>query len=263
MSALKIPKHNRMRGYRTVYKISNYLISNALKGLKDELEKLYQPKECVGGFVAGRNIAYNAKFHLNKNVVVNLDIKDFFESITNPTVVRMFKSLGFQEEMAQILADVVTYKGVLVAGFNTSPIIANMVCIEMDDELLYLCKQNNIDYTRYADDLSFSGEQVDISEGILGIIVKHGFILNEDKTRIYRRGRSQYVTGLTVADKTIPRIPRSMKKSLRAAVYYIKECGLASHIEHKYGEDCTNQSIRDALCRREASRVMGWIHYVN
>lgn len=263
VSTFKIPKRNRSNGFRTVYRVNNYLILNVLKCLKLELSKLYQPKEYVGGFVAGRNIAYNAKFHLNKNVVANLDIKNFFESIPFLTVVKAFEQLGFIEKVATILANIVTYNKVLVAGFNTSPIIANIVCIEMDAEIASLCKSRNVDYTRYADDLSFSGDQIDFLDKIIEIIHKYGFSINDNKTRIYKRGRSQYVTGLTVADKTIPRVPRKIKKSLRAAVHYIKSYGLSSHIEYKYEVDCKNSYLRDTLCRKEASRIMGWLHYIN
>lgn len=263
ISKFRIPKKNRQYGYRIVYKVNSCLISNVLKCLKLELSKLYHPNGCVGGFVSGRNIAYNAKFHLNKNVVLNIDIKNFFESISYLNIVKTFENLGFIKNIAEILADIVTYKRVLVAGFNTSPLLANLVCIDLDNEILSLCQRHNVSYTRYADDLSFSGEKLDFFEEIVQIISKYGFSINEDKTRLYKRGRSQYVTGLTVADKTMPRIPRKIKKSLRADLYYIKIYGLISHIEYKYEVNLNNESLSDSACTKEAARIMGWIHYIN
>lgn len=260
----KIRKRNPKNGYREVYKAQNYLLCNTLKCLKFKLSKLYEPLECVGGFISGRNIAYNAKFHLNKKVVVNLDIKNFFESIPFERIIEAFKSLGFHNNMATILADIVTYNKILVAGFNTSPIIANIVCSQMDKELSAICKDRNINYTRYADDLSFSSEDNIELDTLEKIITKYGFTLNTEKTRTYKRGRSQYVTGLTVADKTMPRIPRRVKKNLRAAIHYIQIYGLSSHIEHKYGINCKSQRIiNDYYCRKEAAEIFGWIHYIN
>lgn len=260
----KIPKKNPKNGYREVYKAEDYLLCNTPKCLKFELSKLYEPLECVGGFIPGRNIAYNAKFHLNKNVVINLDIKNFFESIPFERVIEAFELLGFHNNIATLLADIVTYNKILVAGFNTSPIIANIVCSKMDKELSAICKDRNINYTRYADDLSFSSMDNIESDTLEKIITKYGFTLNTEKTRIYKRGRSQYVTGLTVADKTMPRIPRRIKKNLRAAIYYIRIYGLSSHIEHKYGISSKSQRIRnDSFCRKEAAEILGWIHYIN
>lgn len=263
ISIYRIPKKNRLKGYRVVYRVNNYIISDALKCLKFELSKLYHADEWVGGFVAGRNIAYNAKFHLNKNFVLNLDITNFFESIPHKTVVSAFEKLGFINKIAIVLADIVTYNEVLVAGFNTSPIIANIVCKEMDDDIISLCMKNNISYSRYADDLSFSGDKIEIFEEITEIIQKYGFSINEAKTRIYKRGQSQYVTGLTVADKTIPRVPRKIKKSLRAAIHYSKTYGLLSHVEHVHGTYLQNSYMSDTFCKKEAARIMGMIHYIN
>ena len=259
----EIPKRNPRNGHREVYQAVDYLLCNTLICLKFKLSKLYEPVECVGVFIAGRNIAYNAKFHLNKKVIINLDIKNFFESIPFESIIEAFESLGFHNNMATILADIVTYNKILVAGFNTSPIIANIVCSKMDKELSAICKDRNINYTRYADDLSFSSEDNIELDPLEEIITKYGFTLNTEKTRTYKRGRSQYVTGLTVADKTKPRIPRRIKKNLRAAIHYIRIYGLSSHIEHKYDINCTNPRVLDDFCRKEAAKILGWIHYIN
>lgn len=129
---------------------------------------------------------------------------------------RAFESLGFSHEYATKLSKIVTYRDVLVAGFPTSPIIANIICQELDLRLIKLSKNNEINYSRYADDLSFSGEQIDIIEHITDLIHKWGFNLNNDKTKVYKRGQSQYVTGLSVADNKYPRVPK--KKSRRLYV---------------------------------------------
>lgn len=98
----------------------------------------------------------------------------------------------------------------------------------MDKELSAICKDRNINYTRYADDLSFSSEDNIELDPLEEIITKYGFTLNTEKTRTYKRGRSQYVTGLTVADKTKPRIPRRIKKIYvpQSIIFEFTDCHL-------------------------------------
>lgn len=264
MLVLNIPKKNRALGYRKVYIAIDSQIQNVLKHLKFELNKLYNPLVCVGGFVKGRNIAYNAKFHIGQKVVLNLDLQNFFENIPSNKIIQAFEGMGFQEAISKTLAQIVTYNNILVPGLHTSPLIANMVCLSMDTELLVLCKKHGISYSRYADDLSFSGDKMEIEPEIREIIQRNGFIINEEKRRLYKAGRSQYVTGLSVADKSMPRIPRRIKKRLRAEIYCIKEHGLESHLSHKYGITIGgNFSQFDDFARRETARITGWINFMN
>lgn len=261
ISELKIRKKNKKLGYRTVYKVRSQTLLDVLKVIKLHLNSLYEPLDCVNGFSKGRNIVSNAKVHLNQKFVLNLDIENFFETIRMSDIVSAFESLGFSLEYATKLSQIVTYRDVLVAGFPTSPILANIICNKLDLSLINLSKENGINYSRYADDLSFSGEQVEIIESVRSLIDEHGFSLNNAKTKIYKRGQSQYVTGLSVADYNYPRVPKRIKKTLRAELYYISKFGLESHIEHNaciYDEN--NISI---ICHKKAAKIIGWIHFIN
>ena len=188
-----------------------------------------------------------------------------FESIPFELIVSTFVRYGFPSAIANDLAEIVTYNKVLVAGFNTSPIVASMCCEDMDAELLALCSAHQISYTRYADDLSFSGESIECVEDIKAIIVQYGFIINDKKTRIYRKGGPQYVTGLTVVDDKYPRIPRRIKRELRSDIHYIVKYGLASHIRYKYHLDIhiLDSYYMGDLCLNEARKIVGWIHFIN
>lgn len=258
---LYIEKKNHRNGYREVYEIRDLLLKNCLKCIQTELSSLYSPPLYISGFTHGRNIAYNASFHLNKKIVVNIDIRDFFESIQYSAIVSAFERLGMNRSFSTILADIVTYDKVLVAGFNTSPLIANMVCADMDAEIKALCDIHDITYTRYADDLSFSGDKVECIDSIKSILHKYGFVINGKKTKIYKKGGPQYVTGLTVADAQQPRIPRKIKKQLRADIYYIKRWGFTSFIEYNTA-DMDSYQLDDIKCQ-EACRIMGWLNYIN
>lgn len=257
---MRIPKHNRHYGYRVVYQPENYLLSNVLKCLQFELNKLYVPKKCVGGFVKGRGVAYNAMPHINKRVVLKLDIKDFFESIPFEMLVTTLVGYGFVTDIAKHIAEIVTLNRVLVAGFNTSPVIANMCCEDMDSMLVDFCQSKGIAYTRYADDLTFSGDNIDCIDEIKSIIKRYGFLINEKKTRIYRKGGPQYVTGLTVSDDKYPRIPKSIKRQLRAEIYYVVRWGLVSHAFYNLRE---SGKSREEICVKVAVRIEGWLNYIN
>lgn len=260
---LYIKKKNPKNGYRVVYEVRDSLLQNCLKCLQTELSRLYCPPEYISGFTHGRNIAYNAKFHLNKKYVLNIDICNFFENIQYTSIVSAFEKLGLNNSFSVILADIVTYYKTLVAGYNTSPLIANMVCENMDAEIKALCDSYNITYTRYADDLSFSGDTVECIDSIKSILHKYGFNINERKTRIYKKGGPQFVTGLTVVDSQQPRIPRKIKKGLRADIYYIKQWGFTSYVEYKYNIESTDLYLLDYIKHQESCRIMGWLNYIN
>lgn len=77
ITELKIHKKNRKLGHRTVYKVQSNTLLNTLKVIKFHLNSLYEPLDCVNGFVKGRNIVSNAKIHLNQKVILNMDIENF------------------------------------------------------------------------------------------------------------------------------------------------------------------------------------------
>ena len=111
------------------------------------------------GFEKNRSIITNAKIHRNKRFVFNVDIENFFDSFHFGRVKGYFeKNNNFElpSEVATIIAQLCCYKGVLPQGAPTSPIITNLICNILDIRLLKLGKKHNLDYSRYADDLTFS-----------------------------------------------------------------------------------------------------------
>jgi retron-type reverse transcriptase len=179
--------------------------------------------ESCHGFRKGRSILTNAKDHVGKDVVLAVDVKDFFPSITFPRVYGLFKHLGYDKNRAALLARLTTYKNVLPQGAPTSPAIANLVCRALDRRLCALSKKGGFTYTRYADDLTFSGpaKLVNYTRHIRDIVKDEGFALNLRKTRIMRRNHRQEVTGLVVNDKVA--LPREWRRDLRAALHHLKK----------------------------------------
>jgi retron-type reverse transcriptase len=221
-------KHNRGK-HRIVYKVEPEL-NTLQKNIATAIASSTQFPEYVQGFVSKRSIATNAALHLAQKYVLNADIKDFFDSITQEQVAEVFSKLGCIENIALVFARLCTLQGHLVQGASTSPVLANLVCVALDLELAELGKKYTCSYSRYADDITFSGEQLPRKREVKRCLKQHGFKLNSHKWKSQPRGKSQYVTGLTVFDTTKPRIPKEVKRQLRQSLHYASKYGLAGHL---------------------------------
>lgn len=182
-------------------------------------------KICIGdhvhGFVPKRSILTNASFHVSQDLVLGIDIKDFFPSIDINSVSNIFRSVGYTPKTADFLADLCTYKGKLPQGAPTSPMLANLAVERLDILIDNYCKSRNFKYSRYADDITISGSHKlpMHKQKIIEIIERNGFVVNKEKTRLHSRSSRQKVTGLVVNDKLS--IGRENKKKLRAIVHNI------------------------------------------
>ncbi len=175
----------------------------------------------VHGFRPGRSIVSNAMPHVGCAMVVNVDIDDFFPTTSYRQVVRAcYKlcDLGLSERAALFVADLCSFQGALPTGAPTSPYIANLVLASVDRALTTVCERAGWHYTRYADDLTFSGQEhvTTILPFVGRILGQLGYQLDPEKTNVFRRGRRQMVTGLVVNVR--PNLPRTIRRRIRAAV---------------------------------------------
>jgi len=178
------------------------------------------------GFVIGKSIVGNASLHVGKSLVVNADVQNCFPSVRWPLVrAALMRDLSDRLSPLSIsfLVDLCTADGVLPIGAPTSPAILNRVLYKTDQILSQQAALRECSYSRYADDLTFSGGEkavglLGIARGVLGQI---GLELDPQKTNIFRRGRRQMCTGLVVNDRV--NVPRTIKKKLRAAVHAFEE----------------------------------------
>lgn len=224
-----------------------------LKGLRLAIEwtGVYSPPVSVHGFVAGRGIVSNASQHLGQAVVLNADLADFFPSIESGAIVEGLVGHGLSEEHAIKIVGATTINGSLPAGFSTSPLLSNIVFRDTDLDLEEFAAKHGVTYTRYADDLTFSGTFTDdLLHGLVHVLAARGWILNDSKTRFMRRGRAQYVTGLYVGDPARPHVPRRMKRRLRQRLHYLSEHGFA---------DVAGRNRNEAMTWDAAS---GWVSYL-
>lgn len=190
-------------------------------------------------FHKGRSIKTGAAAHVGKRVVLALDIREFFPSLTFVRVRGYLIAMGYGYEVATTLAVLCTESerqpveidGGLVhvavsprrlpQGAPTSPGLANAICLRLDRRLSGLARAHGFAYTRYADDLTFSGDDDGavgkLRSGVMSVIRQEGFEPHPDKTRVMRKGQRQRVTGVTVNDTL--GLSRQERRKIRAAIH--------------------------------------------
>ncbi len=195
---------------------------------------LSQPvHNCAHGFVPGRSIISNSIQHLAKKTLLKMDLKNFFPSISINWVINYFSSLGYAKNVAFYLSALCCYEDHLSQGASTSPYLTNILLQNLDKRLDNLSKKYQLTYTRYADDLTFSGAYIPYKyiDIVSQIVCNYGLKVNTDKTRLHTKPGQRIVTGLSVAGDTL-KIPKTTKRQLRQEVHYIRKYGYLSHISN-------------------------------
>jgi RNA-directed DNA polymerase len=190
--------------------------------LVEILEKIKVSNESMA-FRRGINGSLqNAHHHKYSLYVLQMDLKDFFTSIRRESVFKLFKGLGYNSLVSNILTNLCTYNGFLPQGGVCSPYISNLICYKLDKRLKGLCSKRDVIYTRYADDLTFSCDNVVIlrklKKVIEEIIVDEGFIINPSKSRLLSPSGHKKVTGITINDNKI-KANKKLKRDVRAMIH--------------------------------------------
>jgi retron-type reverse transcriptase len=214
------------------------------------------PSHYATGFIKNKSILTNAKLHEDSQVVFNLDLVNFFESITERRIYGIFKSLGYCKNLAVEFAKICTVQisceifenlseleseyfselllikePVLAQGASTSPGLSNIVCQRLDKRLSGLANKLGVNYSRYADDITFSGDNESLPNiGVIRkIISEEGFNINWDKVGKYKKGQKQVVTGLLVDGHV--RVPKKFKKEIYRHLHFCEKYGALSHFQ--------------------------------
>ncbi|MBM9466418.1 reverse transcriptase family protein [Nakamurella leprariae] len=225
-----------------------------LKALQRQvLDELLAPvavHPAVHGFVAGRSVLTGAAVHAGRDTVITLDLEQFFAGLTASRVAGVLRSAGYPEAVSWALTTLVCSTvpmAVLRAmpgaeaggerfrlrrrlaaphlpqGAPTSPHLANLAAFGMDRRLTALARRFGADYTRYADDLTFSGAPSlgRAADRLIGTVARiataEGFSINPAKTRVRRAWQRQRVTGVVVNDR--PAVARDEVDALRATLF--------------------------------------------
>lgn len=212
------------------------------------LDKMYPVRKPVHGYVLGKSVKSNATSHLKQRFIVNLDIKDFFGSITERRVSGILNAIGVPSDAAETVARICCYGGHLPQGGPASPVLSNMVCFRLDRALLKLAKDAKCIYTRYADDISLSSLRPltplfdgtlpptgQIAPELLSVALRaafanNGFALNPEKIHYADKHSRRVVTGLKVNEGL--NVDRRFVRNVRAALYAVEKDAAAAQARY-------------------------------
>lgn len=229
-------------------KYGTRLISEPLPSLKeiqrwilDNIISKCEVHSTAKAFVAGRSIKENARFHRRQHSILNIDIVDFFDSVQENYVQKIFQSIGYSNSVSMLLTKLCVLDGSLPQGAPTSPCLSNIVCRNIDKRIFSYAKRNKLRYTRYADDITLSGE---INPGptiqfLRKVLNENNFHIHNSKIKFAGSGKQKRVTGIVVNQKL--QVPRAERRRLRQIMYYIQKYGFDSHVRR------TNNTKRNHL----------------
>ena len=247
----KLPKKNG--GFRNL-SVPDEVLKSIQKRIAEVLLIHMPVSRYAKAYRFGSSTLRNAKHHVGKQVVLKLDILHFFDSIRYSTVKdKVFPEEIYAEPLRILLTMLCYHKDALPQGAPSSPAITNIILYEFDEQLGQWCREHGIAYTRYCDDMTFSGD-FEPSEAIRYVrleLKKMGFLLNEQKTRIQRPGQQQTVTGIVVNEKLS--IPADYRRKLRQELYYCRKFGILEHMQ-KIGLEIPENTYR--------MQLLGKVNYV-
>lgn len=184
------------------------------------------------GFRPNVSIVQNAKAHLAKKEVLKVDITNFFGSIKKQRVIGTFQKIGYPQNISKVMAELCTLEDALPQGAPTSPALSNIIALDIDVKLTDYCKNEALSYTRYADDLTLSGDKIDMNIALMhidNILSKEKFAIQRKKTRFMTEKKRKIITGISISSGEKLTIPKSTKRELRKNVHFILTKGLAEH----------------------------------
>ena len=247
----KLPK--KSGGYRNLS-----VPDEALKSIQKRITEVLLIHMSVSRYAKayrfGSSTLRNAKHHVGKLVVLKLDILHFFDSIRYSTVKdKAFPAEIYAEPLRILLTMLCYHKDALPQGAPSSPTITNIILYEFDELIGTWCRERGISYTRYCDDMTFSGDfdPAEVIRFVKTELKKLGFLLNEQKTKVQRPGQQQTVTGIVVNEKLS--IPSDYRRKLRQELYYCRKFGIREHLQ-KTGLEIPEETYR--------MQLLGKVNYV-
>jgi RNA-directed DNA polymerase len=254
----------RRGGYREI-RCPDDMLKAVQRWILDVILTPVQPHSACKGFKRGDSIVYNAVPHTGQPSLLKADLFRFFETISEKRVYAVFRSLGYHANLAVDLAQLCTvsftdqhvndiymdeacpfdYVGggrMLPQGAPTSPALANLAARRLDSRLDGLAQKLGISYTRYADDLSFSGERKSLPglSLLTRIVRQEGFYINREKTTYRSLGQQLKVTGLIVSGQE-PRVPKEYKRDVRRHLHFAERFGPEEHLRNIGSEQSSFQ----------------------
>ncbi len=202
----------------------------------------------------GSSPMVNAAPHVGKPTLLKLDIRQFFDHVIYPLVKnKIFPAERYSEANRILLTLLCVYRDALPQGAPTSPVISNIILKEFDNAVGFWCLARGITYTRYCDDMTFSGDfdPQAVKQFVKVELRKLGLFLNDKKTVVARKGQKKIVTGIVVNEK--PNVSAAYRRKLRQELYFCRKFGIEEHIKK------TGQNVAVSLYTKQ---LLGRVNYV-
>lgn len=223
---------NKKRGGKRVLLIPQYTLKNIQKNLLNKVLRELKISRYATAYIKGISIKDNCQAHINRKIILKIDIKDFFTNITFDKLYRALPNYLFPPAIKVLLLKLCTYDDYLPQGAPTSPYLSNLVMKSFDEYIGKYCQEINVSYTRYCDDLTFSGDfdYVKLLIKVKKCLANMDFEVNNQKTKILFNNHRQLVTGLVVNQKI--NVVKSYRQRICQEIYYINKFSLDSHLEY-------------------------------
>lgn len=223
-----IPKRD---GSKRKLSVPDLILKSVQKSIADNILSQYPISSYAKAYKIGSNVQRNAQPHVGKKKILKLDIEGFFDHILYSQVKNIvFCEEKFAEPIRVLLTMLCYYKESLPQGAPTSPAITNIIMYDFDEAVGSFCNEKKIAYTRYCDDMTFSGDfdEKEVIAFVKGELCKLGLFLKNRKTAVIPASKRQTVTGIVVNEKM--NITKEYKKKIRQEMHYIQKFGLDEHV---------------------------------
>lgn len=219
-------------GSKRKLSVPDLILKPVQKSIADNILIQYPISKYAKAYKPGSSIQKNARPHVGKKKILKLDIEGFFDHILYSRVKdTVFYEEKYSESIRILLTMLCYYNDSLPQGAPTSPAITNIIMYDFDETVGTFCNEKNIAYTRYCDDMTFSGcfDEREIISFVKCELRKLGLFLKNRKTAVISASKRQVVTGIVVNEKM--NVTKDYKKTIRQEIYYIKKFGLDEHLK--------------------------------
>ncbi|MBQ8372231.1 MAG: RNA-directed DNA polymerase [Clostridia bacterium] len=222
-----IPKSD---GTKRRLSVPDLILKSVQRSIADNILAYYPISEYATAYKVGSSVQRNARPHVNKKKILKLDIEGFFDNITYSRVKDIvFYEDKFSEPLRVLLTMLCYYRDSLPQGAPTSPAITNIIMYDFDEKIGAYCSKNGVSYTRYCDDMTFSGDfnEQEVISLVKEELRKLGLFLKNRKTAVIERTKRQTVTGIVVNEKI--NLTKEYKRKIRQEIHYIEKFGIEGH----------------------------------
>ncbi len=242
-----LPKRS---GGTRVLSVPDPLLKQVQRLISERLLSFMHVSRYATAYKCGASVIKNASRHTKRAKILKLDIKNFFDRILYSQVKeKAFPSERYSESNRILLSMLCYYKDKLPQGAPSSPAITNIIMFDFDERVGEWCNEKGIVYTRYCDDMTFSGDfdESDVISFVSEELKKYGFYLNEKKTRSVLNSQRQTVTGIVVNDRL--NVPSDYRRRIRQEVYYCRKYSVEGHLAKVGCADSCEIYLRGLLGR--------------